>query len=91
MLYPEGIGVHKARPTLCHSCLCLASIFISVRETLMRKFFEKMMAFWGRLGGSPRNSPRGRLGFAKGEAKSTSVFVRVRAPKGSDGSQKISK
>ena len=49
------------------------------------------MAFLGTFGGSPSSSPRGRLGFAEGKAKSTSVFVRVRALEGSDDSQKISK
>ena len=28
-----------------------------------------MMAFWGRLGGSPRYSRRGRLGFAEDKTK----------------------
>ena len=42
-------------------------------------------------GGFPRSSPRGRLGFAKDKAERTSVFMHVRAPACSEGSQKISK
>ena len=57
----------------------------------MKKFQKNGDVFWGRLGGSPRCSPRGRLGFAEGKTKSTSVFVRVRAHEGSNDSQKISK
>ena len=42
----------------------------------------------GTFGGSPRSSPRGRLGFAEGKARRTSVFVRIRAPEVPEGSQK---
>ena len=54
----------------------------------MRNFFKKTLAISGTFGGSPRSSPRGRLGFAEGKAKRTSVFVRVRALEGPEGSQK---
>ena len=50
-----------------------------------------MLAISGTFGGSPRSSPRGRLGVAEGKAERTSVFVRIRAPEGSEGSQKINK
>ena len=40
------------------------------------------------FGGLPRSSPRGRLGFVEGKAKRTSVFVRIRALEGPEGSQK---
>ena len=55
----------------------------------MKFFFEKTLAFLGTFGGSPRSSPRGRLGFAEGKADPTLVFVRIRAPEGLDDSQKI--
>ena len=88
MPYPGGVGGPMARPIPFRSHLCLASTFLSIRETWIRKFFEKMLAFSGTFGGSPRSSPRGRLGFAEGKAKHTSVFVRVRALEGPEGSQK---
>ena len=86
MPYPGGVGGPAARPIPFLSRLCLASIFLSIRETWIRKFFEKMLAFLGTFGGSPCSSPRGRLGFAEGKAEHTSVFVRIRAPEGSEGS-----
>ena len=89
MPYPGGVGGPAAQPIPFHSRLCLASIFLSVREAWIRKYFEKTLAFFGNVRGSPRSSPRGRLGFAEGKAEPTSVFVRIRAPEGSEGSQKI--
>src|SRR6185436_10655584 len=44
--------------------------------------------FLGTFGGSPHSSPRGRRGFAEGEARRTSVFMRFRALEGPEGSQK---
>ena len=82
MPYPGGVGGPAARPIPFNSRLCLASTFLSIRETWIWKFFEKMLAFLRKFGGSPRSSPRGRLGFAEGKAEPTSVFARVRAPEG---------
>ena len=89
MLYPGGVGGPAARPIPFLSRLCLASTFLSVRETWIRNFFEKTLAFFGTFGGSPRSSPRGRLGFAEGKVEPTSVFVHVRAPEGSNDSREI--
>ena len=53
------------------------------------EIFRKTLAtFWGRSGVPPRSSPRGRLGFAEGKARRTSVLVRILAFEGPDGSQK---
>ena len=55
----------------------------------MWKFFEKNIGnFLGTFGGSPRSSSRGRLGFAEGKARRTSVSVLILAPEGPEGSQK---
>ena len=91
MPYPGGVGGPTAWPILFLSPLCLASTFLSIRETWIRKIFKKMLAFLGTYRGSPCSSPRGRLGFAEGKAERTSVFVRIRASEGSEGSQKINK
>ena len=88
MPYPGGVGGPTARPIPFRSRLCLASTFLSIRETWIRKFFEKMLVFLGTFGGSPCSSPQGRLGFVEGKAERTSVFVRVRAPEGSESSQR---
>ena len=89
MPYPRGVGGLAARPIPFHSRLCLASTFLSVREAWLRKFFEKNIGdFLGMFGGSPRSSPRGRLGFAEGKAKRTSVIVHIRAPEGLENSQR---
>ena len=89
MPYPGGVGGPTAQPIPFRSRLCLASTFPSIRETWIRKFFgKKMLAFLGTFGGSPRSCPRGRLGFTEGKAERTLVFVHVRAPEGSEGSQK---
>ena len=88
MPYPGGVGGPAARPNPFLSRLCLASSFLSIRETWIRKFFEKTLVFLGTFGGSLRSSPRGRLGFAEGKAERTSVFVRIRAPEGSESSQR---
>jgi len=42
----------------------------------------------GTFEGSPRSSPRGRLGFAEGKAERTSVLACILAFEGPDGSQK---
>ena len=53
------------------------------------EIFQKNIGdFLGTFGGSPRSSPRGRLGFAEGKTDRTSVFVRIRALEGPEGSQK---
>jgi len=88
MPYPGGIGGPVSRPIPFLSRLRLASTFLSIRGTWIRKFFEKTLAFSGMFGGSPRSSPRGRLGFAEGKEKRTSVFVSIRAPEGPESSQK---
>ena len=88
MLYPRGVGGPAVRPIPFLSRLRLASTFLSTRETWIQKFFEKMLAFLGTFGGSRHSSPRGRLGFAEGKARHTSVFVRIRAFDGPEGSQK---
>ena len=82
MPYPGGVGGPTARPIPFRSRLCLASTFLSIRETWIRKFFKKTLVFLGTFGGISRSSPRGRLGFAEGKAERTSVFVRIRAPEG---------
>ena len=92
MPYPGGVGDPATQPAPYRGCLCLASVFFQVYEKLRNgNFFKKRWRFLGTFGGSPRSSPRGRFGFAKGKAKRTSVFVRVRALEGSEGSQKIKK
>ena len=56
------------------------------------EIFRKTLAtFLGTFGGSPCISPRGRLGFAEGKARRTSVFMHIRAPEGPESSQKINK
>ena len=57
--------------------------FFQVYEKLRYgNFSKKHWRFLGTFGGSPHSSPRGRLGFAEGKAKRTSVFVRIRAFEG---------
>ena len=88
--YPGGVGGPATRPAPYRSCLCLASIVSKCTRSLeMEIFGKKSWRFLGTFGGSPRSSPRGRLGFAEGKARRTSVFVRIRAPEGLEGSQKI--
>ena len=90
--YPGGVGGPTTRPASYRSCLCLASVFPKYVRNLDTKIFRKSIGdFLGTFGGSPRSSPRGRLGFAEGKARHTSVFVRIRAPEGPEGSQKITK
>ena len=93
MPYPGGVGGPTTRPIPYLSRLCLASTFLSIRETWIRKFSEKTLdvGVFGDVRPPPRSSPRGRLGFAEGKTERTSVFVRVRAPEGSEGSQKMKK
>ena len=77
--YPRGVGGPMTQPASCRSFLCLASIFSKYTRNLDTKFFQKNIGdFLGTFGGSPRSSPRGRLGFAEGKARRTSVFVRLR-------------
>ena len=54
----------------------------------MEIFQKNIGDFLGTFGGSPRSSPRGRLGFAEGKAGRTSVLARILAFEGPDGSQK---
>ena len=87
--YLGGEGSPTTWPAPYRSCLCLASVFFQVYEKLRDgNFSKKRWRFLGMFGGSPRSSPQGRLGFAEGKAERTSVFVRIRAPEGSEGSQK---
>ena len=80
--YPRGIGGPTTRLASYRSCLCLASVFPKYTRNLEAGIFRKNIGdFLGTFGGSPRSSPRGRLGFAEGKAKRTSVFMRLRAPK----------
>ena len=90
--YPGGVGGPTARPAPYHSCSCLAFVFPRYTRNLDTEIFQKMLAIYcGRLGVPPRSSPRGRLGFAEGKARHTSVLVCLRAPEGPEGSQKINK
>src|SRR6185312_14636393 len=89
--YPGGVGGPTTRPAPYRSCLRLASVFSKDTRSLgsKRKYFEKNIGdFLGTFGGSPRISPRGRLGFAEGKAERTSVLARILAFEGPDGSQK---
>ena len=91
--YSGGVGGPMTRPASYHSCLCLASVFPKCTRSLetRRKFFEKTLAIFRDVRGFPRSSPLGRLGFAEGKARRTSVFVCLRAPEGPESSQKINK
>ena len=88
--YPGGVGSPTTRPAPYRSCLRLASVFSKDTRNLgaKQKYFEKHWRFLGTFGGSPRSSPRGRRGFVEGKARRTSVFVRILAFEGSEGSQK---
>ena len=89
--YPGGVGSPTTRPAPYRSCLRLASIFSKDTRSLGSKrngnISKKHWQLFGDVRGFPRSSPRGRLGFAEGKAKCTSVFVRIRAFEGPDGSQ----
>jgi len=90
--YPGGVGGPTTRPAPYRNYLCLASVFSKCTRSLeMEIFRKKRWRFLGTFGGSPRSSPRGRLGFAEGKARRTSVFLRIRVPEGPEGSQKINK
>ena len=89
MPYPGGVGGPAARPIPFPSRLHLASALSKYMRNLDMEIFRKNIGnFWGTFGGSPRSSPRGRLGFAEGKARRTSVFVRFRALEGPESSQK---
>ena len=88
MPYPGGVGGPAAWPIPFHSRLCLASAFSKYARNLDTEIFRKNIGDFGDVRGSPHSSPLGRLGFTKGKAEPTSVFVRIRAPEGSEGSQK---
>ena len=91
MPYPGGVGGPTTRQAPYRSCLRLASVFFQGYEKLRveTEIFRKNIGdFLGTFGGSPRSSPRGRLGFAEGKAERTSMFVRARALEGREGSQK---
>jgi len=90
--YHGGVGGPTAQPAPYRSCSCLASVFPKYTRNLDTKIFRKNIGdFLGTFRGSPCSSPRGRLGFAEGKARHTSVFVHIRAPEGPEGSQKINK
>ena len=90
--YPGGVGGPTACPAPYRSCSCLTSVFSKYTRNLETGIFRKNVGdFLGTFGGPPRSSPRWRLGFAEGKAWRTSVFVRIRAPEGQEGSQKITK
>ena len=90
--YPGGVGGPTARPALYRSCSCLAFVFPKYTRNLDTEIFRKNVGdFLGTFGGFPRSSPRGRLGFAEGKARRTSVFMRLRCPEGPESSQKINK
>ena len=81
--YPGGVGGPATRPAPYRSCLCVASVFPKYTRNLDTEIFRKNIGnFLGTFGGPPRSSPRGRLGFAEGKARRTSVFVRFRALEG---------
>ena len=87
--YPGGVGGPTTRPVSYRSCLCLASVFPKYARNLDTEIFRKNIGdFLGTFGGSSRSSPRGKLGLAEGKARRTSVFVRIRAFEGPEGSQK---
>ena len=66
MPYPGGVGGPAARPIPFLSRLCLASTFLSIRETWIRKFFEKNVGdFWGRSGVPPVVAPEGGLALPR--------------------------
>ena len=91
MLYPGGVGGPAARPIPFPSRLRLASALSKYARNLDTEFFRKNIGDLGDVRWFPPSSPRGRLGFAEGKTEPTSVFVRIRAPEGSEGSQKINK
>ena len=65
MPYPGGIGSPTAQAIPFRSRLCLASTFLSIRETWIRKFFEKMLVFLGTFGGFPVVAPEGGLALLR--------------------------
>ena len=66
MPYPRGVGGPTARPIPFHSCLCLASTFLSIRETQIRNFFRKNIGnFLGRSGVPPVVAPEGGLALPR--------------------------
>ena len=85
------MGGPAARPVPFHSRLCLASALSKYARNLDTEIFQKNVGNFGDVRGFPPSSPRGRLGFAKGKDELISVFMRVRAPEGLEGSQKINK
>ena len=90
--YPGGVGGPTTRPASYRNCLCLASIFAKYKRNLDTEIFRKNVGdFLGTFRGSPRSSPRGRLGFAEGKARRTSLFVCFQALEGPESSQKINK
>ena len=66
MPYPGGVGGLAARLVPFLSRLRLASTFLSIRETWIRKFFEKNVGdFWGRSGVPPVVAPEGGLALPR--------------------------
>ena len=87
--YPGGVGGPTARLALYCSCSCLAFVFPKYTRNLDTEIFRKNVGdFLGTFGDSPRSSPRGKLGFAEGKARRTSVFVCFRALEGPESSPK---
>ena len=62
MPYPGGVGGPAARPAPYRSRLRLASIFLSIRESYIRNFFEKRWRCFGDVRGFPPTiAPEGGL------------------------------
>ena len=86
MPYPGGVGGPTAQPIPRSSCLRLAFVFLSVRETWKRENFSenKKNDILGTFGGSPILSPEGGSALPRAESRLTQCCARVRAPVGSD-------
>ena len=65
MPYLGGVGGPAARPIPFLSRLRLASSFLSIRETWIRKFFEKNLHFRGHSGVPPVVAPEGGLALLR--------------------------
>ena len=66
MPYPRGVGGPASWPIPFLSRLRLASTFLSIRETWIRKFFKKNVGdFWGRSGVPPVVALEGGLALPR--------------------------